>query len=110
MLEVILPPLVTAYVLFVAMVVAAVRRPAPRSLGRDLPVDRFERQRPGSVVGTTAGGYVAFLVIVLVFHVAIAGEHDAFASAVLGGGFLSIVTLGIAAGESMFERRLQRRG
>jgi putative copper export protein len=93
MLEVVLPPLVTAYVVFVAMVIAAVRRPAPRPLGREHRVDRFERQWLENVVATTAGGYVAFLVIVLVFHVAIAGERDAFASAVWGGGLLSIIAL-----------------
>ena len=105
MLEVVLPPLVTAYVVFIAMVIAAVRRPAPRPPGRADRVERSGRQRPGSVVGTTAGGYVAFLVIVLVFHVAIAGERDAFASAVWGGGLLSIIALGISAGQSMIRRR-----
>jgi hypothetical protein len=105
MLEVVLPPLVTAFVVFVAMVIVAVRRPAPQPLGRAHRVEPSGRQRPGGVVGTTAGGYVAFLVIVLVFHVAIAGEPDAFASAVWGGGFLAIIALCISAVQSMIRRR-----
>jgi hypothetical protein len=62
-----LPPLITSYAIFIAMVVVlAVRRPVPRPHG-------FGRQPFGRVVRTIAGGYVAFLAIVLMFHVWCAG-------------------------------------
>ena len=101
MLRAILSPLVTAYAIFVAMVVLAGRRPVPRPHGRG---DGTARERLHHVVGTTVGGYVAFLVIVLIFHVWLAEEPDAFASAVGGGGFLSGITLVLAIGSSLIER------
>ena len=75
MLKVVLPPLAAAYAAFVVMVVIARRRPVPRPHGRDRSFGPSGRARAG-VVGTVVGGYVAFLVIVLVFHVWIAGEGD----------------------------------
>jgi len=101
MLRAILPPLVTAYVIFVAVVVLAGRRPVPRPHGRG---DGSARVRLRRVVGTTVGGYIAFLVIVLIFHVWLAEEPDAFASAVWCGGFLSGITLVLALGSSLIER------
>lgn len=104
MLKAILPPLISVYAVFVAMVVIAVRRPAVRPTRR--PHGRGDgsaRVRPGRVVWTIVGGYVAFLVIVLTFHVWLADEPNAFASAVWGGAFLSGITLVVAWGSSLFE-------
>src|SRR5262245_2916940 len=89
MVRAILPPLITAYAIFVAMVVLALRRPVPRPHG-------FGIQPFGRIAWTIAGGYVAFLTIVLIFHVWLAREPSAFASAVWGGAFLSSV-LAVAA-------------
>jgi TRAP-type C4-dicarboxylate transport system permease large subunit len=86
----VLPPLVTAYVVFVAMVVLARRRTVPRPRGRS---ERSSSVRLSRVVWTTVGGYVAFLVIVLIFHVWLAGETDALTSAVWSGAFLSGMTV-----------------
>ena len=99
MLRIVLPPLITAYAIFVAMVVLAVRRPVPRP----------RRVRDGSassrrVIGTIVGGYAAFLEIVLVFHVWIADEPDAFPSALWGGAFLCGITLILVAGTSLLKR------
>ena len=105
MLRAILPPLVSAYAIFVAMVVLARRRPVPRRR------DRGDGSAPVNlrrVVGTTVGGYVAFLVIVLIFHVWLAKETDAFSSAVLGGAFLAGILVVVALSSSKIERRLRR--
>jgi hypothetical protein len=101
MLRVVLPPLITAYSMFVAMVVLAVRRPVPRPrrLGNGSASTRSRR-----VIGTIVGGYATFLVIVLVFHVWIADEPDAFPSALWGGAFLCGITLILVAGTSLLER------
>jgi hypothetical protein len=106
MLRAIVPPLVTAYAAFVAMVLVARRRPAPRP-GRG-PRSGATASRAG-VVGTTLGGYVAFLAIVLVFHVWLAGEGDALTSAVWGGAFLSSVALAAGAISGTIARRTTRR-
>ena len=109
MLRAILPPLITAYALFVAMVALAwrrpVARPSPRPRGR---ADGSARASLRRVVGTTIGGYVAFLAIVLIFHVWLAQEPGAFASAVWGGAFLSGIAVVMAGGSALIERR--RRG
>lgn len=107
MLRQVLPPLVTAYAIFVAMVVLTRRRPVPRTHGRG---DRSARVRVSRVVWTTVGGYIAFLVIVLIFHVWLAGETDAFASAAGGGAFLSGITVVAALASSLIGRRSRRRG
>ena len=109
MLRAVLPPLITAYALFVAMVALAwrrpVARPSPRPRGR---ADGSARASLRRVVGTTIGGYVAFLAIVLIFHVWLAREPGAFASAVWGGAFLSGIAVVMAGGSALIERR--RRG
>lgn len=105
MLRAILPPLIAAYAVFTAMVLLARRRPVPRPSGRH----GSKPARQANVVGTALGGYVAFLAIVLVFHVWLAGERDAFASAVWGGAFLSSIAAGMAAGWAMITRRTTRR-
>jgi Family of unknown function (DUF6256) len=101
--------LITAYALFVAMVAFAwgrpVARPAPRPHGRAGGSARASLRR---VVGTTVGGYVAFLAIVLIFHVWLARGPDTFASAVWGGAFLSGIAVVMAGGPALIGRR--RRG
>ena len=106
MLRVFLPPLVTAYAIFVAMVVVAARRPVRRP---PRPGDRSAPTYPGRLVGTIVGGYAAFLAIVLIFQVWIAGEPHAFASALWGGAFLCGVTLVLAAVSALVERHRARR-
>ena len=105
MLRAVLPPLITAYALFVAMVALAwrrrVARPAPRPHGR---ADGSARASIRRVVGTTLGGYVAFLAIVLIFHVWLAQEPSAFASAVWGGAFLSGIAVVMAGGSALIGR------
>ena len=108
MLRAILPPLITAYALFVAMVILASRRPVARPIARHGRENGAARVRPHPVVWTIVGGYVAFLVIVLIFHVWLAEEPDAIASAVWGGAFLSGITLVVAAGSSALGRRRPR--
>jgi len=107
-LKVVLPPLAAAYAAFVVMVVVARRRPVPRPHGRDGSFGLSGRASAG-VVGTVVGGYVAFLIIVIVFHVWIAGERDVLWSAVWGGALLCSVALAIWAGLSLIGRWASRR-
>jgi hypothetical protein len=103
-LRAVLPPLVTAYAIFVAMVLLARRRPVERphgGAGGPVPAR--------GVLETVAGGYVAFLAVVLVFHVWLAGEPDALASAAWGGVFLASLAIAAWAGWSVFEARRRAR-
>ena len=77
--RVIVPPLVTAYAIFVVMVVRAWRGPRESPPRRPSP-----REIPWMVVG----GYLVFLAIVAVFHVGLAGQRGALRSAATGGAFL----------------------
>jgi hypothetical protein len=104
-LRAVVPPLVTAYAVFVAMVLVARRHPAPRP-GRG-PSSGAPR---AGVVGTTLGGYVVFLAMVLVFHVWLAGERNALASAAWSGAFLSTVALAAGAISGIITRRRTRHG
>jgi len=105
-LRAVLPPLIAAYAVFIAMVALSLRRPIARPHGHD---DGSARVRLRRVLRTTVGGYVAFLVIVLILHGWPAEEPDAFASAVWGGAFLSGISLVIASGSSLLGRRSHRR-
>jgi hypothetical protein len=87
-----IPPLVTAYAIFVAMVVVTRRRPVPRPRGPDGAAGR----PLVSVLGTVIGGYLGFLAIVLIFHVWLGGEDDAFRSALGGGALLLAVAFALA--------------
>ena len=97
--------MITAYALFAAMVVLAWRRPVARPIVRG---EGSTRVRLGRVVRTTAGGYVAFLAIVLIFHVWLAKEPDAFVNALWGGAFLCGIALSVAWGSSLIGRRGRR--
>jgi hypothetical protein len=92
--------LVAAYALFVGMVLLARRRRVPRP--RDVSEERLDRLE---VIETTLGGYAAFLVIVVVFHVWLAGDGDAFVEALWGGAFLFFVAVGGAFVARAMSRR-----
>jgi hypothetical protein len=104
-LRAVLPPLITAYALFAAMVALAWRRPVARPGARG---EGSTRVRLRHVVRTTVGGYVAFLAIVLIFHVWLAREPDAFVNALWGGAFLSGIALSVAWCSSILGRRSRR--
>jgi hypothetical protein len=99
-LRVVLPPLVTAYAIFVAMVIIAVRRPAPRPRGFGRRTTRGRRH----AAETMLGGFAAFLSIVLVFHVAIADEAAALGAALWGGAFLCGVALVLVVSSALLCR------
>jgi hypothetical protein len=103
MLRAVVPPLVTGYAMFVAMVLLNRRRPIPGPHGRSTRAGRPD------VVSTMLGGYVAFLAIVLVFHVWLADEPDAFADAVGGGAFLTAVAFVVAVASALTTRATTRR-
>ena len=77
--RVIVPPLVTAYAIFIVIAVRAWRGPAA-------PSSRTPTTR--DVVWTIIGGYLVFLAIVAVFHVGLAGQRGALRSAGWGGAVL----------------------
>ena len=81
----------SSYALFVLMVVVTVRRPVPRPSGRGPSPPGLVRR----VAATVAGGYLVFLLIVLVFHVWVAGERGALLSAVRGG--TPLIAVAVAA-------------
>ena len=105
MLRAVLPPLITAYALFAAMVALAWKRPVARPIARG---DGSTRVPLGRIVRTTVGGYVAFLAVVLIFHVWLAREPDAFVNALWGGAFLSGIALSVAGCSSLLGRRSRR--
>ena len=96
----IVPPLVAGYAVFVWVVVSAWRhptgRPARPSRSRDLVV-------------TIVGGYMAFLLLVAIFHLGLARQRGAFPSAVVGGAFLVLVSSAAFALLSWIETRIHRR-
>lgn len=108
-IERVIVPLASAYALFVGIALYAWRHPAPRPQRHDAlasgssPTVRY-------VVDTAVGGYLSFLAIVLVFHVAIAGQRGAFRSAVLGGAFLAfgVATPTFLAGSWLWASRGRR--
>jgi hypothetical protein len=93
-------PIAAAYAVFVAIVVAAWRR----------PVAITEPPRTtGAVIVTLAGGYVCFLAIVGVFHVWLSGDRHALASAATGGPALLLICAPGFALLSWIARRLRGR-
>ena len=92
--------LAAAYALFVGMVLLARRRRMPRP--RDMGEERLDRLK---VIETMVGGYTVFLAIVVVFHVWLAGDGDAFVEALWGGAFLSSVAVGGAFVARAMSRR-----
>ena len=95
----VVPPLVTLWILIVAMLVSAAR-------------DRRE-ERPwpprGSAAVTVAAGFGVFLLYVGVFHTLATGDETALPSALAGGGaLLGIAVVGFAVLSGI--GRLRRRG
>lgn len=80
-------PLVAAYGLFVFMALSTLRTPHVERADVE-PVAGWKGALRGLAV-TVAGGYLFFLLVVLVFHVLIAGQRGALAGAAAGGGFLA---------------------
>lgn len=85
----IVAPLVAAFLLFLGIIASSMRRPEARAevavagRGRSAWLRRL--------LSTAVGGYVVFLLIVLVFHVIIAGQREAMSSAIAGGALLAFV-------------------
>jgi UDP-N-acetylmuramyl pentapeptide phosphotransferase/UDP-N-acetylglucosamine-1-phosphate transferase len=98
-------PVITAYCLFVLMVVSATRMPAARPSARSWWLGDRRRGLVRHLITTTAGGYGVFLAIVAVFHTWVGSERGALASALAGGTVLAVVVLGLFAGLSRFPRR-----
>ena len=95
----VVPPLVTVWVLIVAMLVSAARD------------RRAERPWPpsGSAGVTVVAGFGVFLAYVGVFHTLATGDQTALPSALAGGGaLLGIAVVGFAVLSGL--RRLRGRG
>jgi hypothetical protein len=107
--DAVLPPLICTYGIFVLMVLAAWRRPVPRPRsGGWLGSRRRGMVRYLGV--TTAGGFLVFLVIVLVFHSFLGEERDAVRSALLEGSLLALAVFGLfAVSAASTDRRRRRR-
>lgn len=80
----IIPPLVTTYALFALVIVRAWRRTSAPSQTTRTPIRELAI--------TLVGGYVVLLLLVAIFHVGLAQEHAALASAMVGGAFLMLVS------------------
>jgi hypothetical protein len=100
-------PLVAAYAVFIGAALYALRHPAARRRsGASGTTDGGWRALLRLVGVTTLSGYVALLLIVLIFHVLIAGQGGAFTSAVSGGAFLALVAAAVFVLLSViFDRR-----
>jgi hypothetical protein len=109
MLEAVLPPLITAYVVFVLMVLSAYRRPAPRPSRRSWWLGEQRHGLVRHLVATTAGGYAVFLGIVVVFHAWLASERGAITSALIGGTGLAVAVLVLFAGLARLPRNTKPR-
>jgi len=84
--QVLIPSLV-AYGLFLAALWAGSRTPTPRTKAADPPANVDDWVRLVRFLGATAlGGFVAFLVIVLVFYYALGGQGRGFVADALGSG------------------------
>ena len=90
-------PVVTAYCLFVLMVLVARRKPAARPSTSSGWLGKRRRGLVRHLIMTTAGGYVVFLGIVLVFHTWLGSERGAIASALIEGSALALAVLGLFA-------------
>ena len=101
----IVPPLVAAFAVFLAMVRASMRGPAPTNVGsRRASWRDFWRY----LSATAVSGYVVFLAIVLVFHVVLAQDRGALASAAWGGAALLAIALPVFVAAEWIARRSRR--
>jgi hypothetical protein len=105
-LRTVVAPLVAASALFAGLTWYAWRHPP--SLGAALVADLGALRLLRHVLVTAAGGFVAFLAIVVVFHVWLAGQRAAFRDGLIGGGFLAVCAVVGFLALSAVERRLRR--
>ncbi len=98
MLEAALPPVVTAYCVFVLMVLSAVRKPVARPSRRARWLGDRRHGLVRHLITTAAAGYAVFLGIVVVFHTWLGSERGAIASAFIGGTGLAVAVVGFFAG------------
>jgi uncharacterized protein DUF6256 len=96
-------PLVAAFALFVGIAASWWRHPPS-------PASRSGRPPLRCLVALVVGGYAAFLVIVLVFHVWVTGQRGVLQSAVTGGAFLGFSALPTFLLLSWIEDRRSRAG
>jgi hypothetical protein len=106
MLRTVVAPLVAAYGMLTALVWHAWRHPRAPSAPPAANVEVLRLVR--YVLVTTAGGFMAFLALVAVFHVWLAGQPAAFRDALAGGGFLATCAAIAFVVLSTVERRLRR--
>jgi hypothetical protein len=100
----IVPPLVAAFAVFLAMLRAAshsVERPEPRRAGSWM---RFARY----LAVTALTGYLAMLAIVLIFHVVLASDRGALRSAAAGGAALLAIALPVFVLAEWLVRKARR--
>jgi hypothetical protein len=103
-------PVGAAFLLLSAMTVFAARLPAPRpSSPRVVRSVRELRPILRSFLITSAGGYVAFLAIILLFSVGIVGDVGALRSAAWSGAFLVVASGSVFAALAAVPRRAGRR-
>jgi uncharacterized protein DUF6256 len=98
----IVPPLVAAFAVFVAMLRVASRTTV------SVPTADEHRTWAGFVrylAATASTGYLVMLAIVLVFHVVLADDHGAFTSAAAGGAALLAIALPVFVVAEALARR-----
>jgi hypothetical protein len=105
-LRTVVAPLVAASALFAGLTWHAWRHPPSPSTASGAELSALGLVR--HVLATAAGGFVAFLAIVLVFHVWLAGQREAFREGLAGGGFLAVCAVVGFLALSAVERRLRR--
>jgi hypothetical protein len=101
--------LITAYVIFVLMVLSARRRPVARPRAGAAWLGPRRRGFLQFLAATTAGGYVVFLAIVAIFHAWLGAEPDALESALVEGSLLALVVFALFAVSVQLPRRQERR-
>ena len=100
----IVPPLVAALAVFLAMLRVArrsVERPEPRRSGSWMTFARY-------LAVTALTGYLAMLAIVLVFHVVLASDRGALRSAAAGGAALLAIALPVFVLAEWLVRKARR--
>jgi hypothetical protein len=105
MLDAVVPPLIAAYAIFLLMTMSALRAPVARPAPGSGWLGPRRRGIVRHVAVTMAGGYLAFIAIVVIFHAWLASERGAIASAVVGGSALALVVFGLFAGVAAISRR-----
>jgi hypothetical protein len=112
----VIAPSVVAFGLFVAALWAGTRTPTPRTKAVDPPSTVDDWVRLVRLLASTAlGGFVVFLVLILVFYLALGGQGPGFVADALGSGAmlaLAVVVPAFLAMEALraVVRRTRRRG